>query len=253
MPSSFDSLSLEGRVAMVTGGSRGIGRGIVDVLAERGAAVAFSFREREEPAREVEAALRAAGHKVWTGPCDVRDPQAVSTFVEQAVSALGPIDILVNNAGVSRDAHVMFLDRARWDEVLDVNLNAAYHTVRAVVRGMLVRRWGRIINVSSPSARVPLAGQTAYAASKAGLEGFTRALSKDLAGKGVLANAVAPGLIETDMLEQMPPDVRTASLKAVALGRAGTPREVGALVAFLASDAATYITGQIISVDGGLL
>src|SRR5580765_5342860 len=116
MPSSFDSLSLEGRVAMVTGGSRGIGRGIVDVLAERGAAVAFSFREREEPAREVEAALRAAGHKVWTGPCDARDPQAVGTFVEQAVSALGPIDILVNNAGVSRDAHVMFLDRARWDE-----------------------------------------------------------------------------------------------------------------------------------------
>ena len=238
---------------MVTGGSRGIGRGIVEVLAERGAAVAFSFREREAPARELETTLRAAGHAVWAGPCEARDPQAVNAFVELAGATLGPIDILVNNAGVTRDVHFMFLDRARWDEVLDVNLDAAYHCVRAVVRGMLVRRWGRIINVSSPSARVPLAGQAAYAASKAGLEGLTRALSRDLAGKGVLVNAVAPGLIETDMLEQMPPDVRTTSLKAVALGRAGTPREVGAVVAFLASEAATYITGQVIGVDGGLL
>src|SRR5205085_2264965 len=116
-------------------------------------------REREAPAREIESRLRDSGHRVWASSCDARDPQSIAAFVDQATAALGPIDILVNNAGVIRDAHVMFLDRARWDEVLDVNLDAAYHCVRAVVRGMLLRRWGRIVNISSPSARLPLAGQ----------------------------------------------------------------------------------------------
>jgi 3-oxoacyl-[acyl-carrier protein] reductase len=244
---------LTGRVAVVTGGSRGIGRGIAELLAERGASVAIAFRDHAAPANEVITTVRQQGGRAWAGQCDISDEPAVKTFFSRVERELGPPDILVNNAGITRDTHFMLMDTARWTDVVQVNLQGAFYCTRAVVRGMMLREWGRIINISSPSARMPLPGQANYAASKAGLEGFTRALSRDVAGKGVLVNAVAPGLIDTDMLNGIPADAMAAYLKAVPMKRVGSIREVASVVAFLASNAAAYITGQVIGVDGGLL
>jgi 3-oxoacyl-[acyl-carrier protein] reductase len=249
----YESLALSGRVALVTGGSRGIGRAIVEVLARRGAAVAFSYREREEPARALVTALESEGARVWATQCDVADEAQVQRMVADATTALGGIDILVNNAGVTRDGYLMMMDREKWDAVLRPNLDGAFFCARAVVRGMLVRKWGRIISLTSPSAVAGLPGQANYAASKGGLIGFTRTLSRELAPKGVLVNAVMPGLIATDMTAAIPEATREAHLRNVPVGRLGTAAEVAEMVAFLSSDAAAYVTGQVIGVDGGLV
>src|SRR5690606_15614592 len=243
---AFEALSLNGRVALVTGGSRGIGRAIVERLASRGAAVAFTYRSRDDAARDVVDALAARGHEVTALQADIADEAQVLAAVAGVVNKVGPVDILVNNAGITRDGYFMMMDSTRWDAVMRTNLDGAFHCTRAVVRGMLMRRWGRIVNMTSPSAVAGLPGQANYAASKAGVIGLTRALSRELSPRGVLVNAVMPGLIDTEMTAAIPAAQRDGHLANVPVGRLGTPGEVAELAAFLASDAAAYVTGQVI-------
>lgn len=241
-------IDLNGRTALVTGSTRGIGRAIAASLSEAGARVAVVGRDRERAAE----VARALGHSAEGFGCDVSDLAAVATLIDGVERAFGSIDILVNNAGITRDNILPRLKDSDWIEVMDANLRSAFATSRAAARGMMKRRWGRIINISSVVGLMGNKGQSNYAASKAGLIGFTKSVARELASRNVLANVVAPGFIETEMTAAMTPEARTVLQRQIPLERLGTPADVAAMVTFLASEAAAYITGQVFVVDGGI-
>ncbi|HFC97737.1 MAG TPA: 3-oxoacyl-[acyl-carrier-protein] reductase [Thermosulfurimonas dismutans] len=245
-------MDLAHKVALVTGASRGIGRAVALELARAGAAVAVNYTASEGPAREVVQEIERMGGKAIPVRFDVADPEAVARGVKEVEEALGAIDILVNNAGITRDGLLVRLKDEDWERVLSVNLRGAFLVTRAVLPGMMKRRYGRIINISSVVAFSGNPGQTNYAASKAGLVGFSRSLALEVARRGITVNVVAPGFIETDMTAALPEKAREALLSRVPMGRAGTPQEVAHAVVFLASDRASYITGTVLHVNGGL-
>ncbi len=244
-------IDLAGRVAVVTGGTRGIGRAIADTLAGAGARVVVTGRDRakaESVAAEIGGTDRARGFA-----CELSDSASVTSLIEEAEMAFGSVDVLVNNAGLTRDNILFRLKDDDWDAVLDANLRGAFVATRAASRGMIKRRWGRIVNMASVVGIVGNKGQANYAASKAGLIGLTKSVAKELASRNVLANAVAPGFIATDMTAAMTPDAQAVLTAQIPLERLGTPADIAGLVAFLASDHAAYITGQVFVVDGGMV
>jgi 3-oxoacyl-[acyl-carrier protein] reductase len=244
-----NDMPLSGRVAIVTGASRGIGRAVAMMLGARGAHVIAAARG--EHARETAEAIQAAGGAATAIAADVTDPKAVEAMVAAAQQA-GSVDILVNNAGITRDQLMLRMKRDDWDAVLATNLTAAFTTSQAVLKPMIKQRRGRIINISSVVGQSGNAGQANYAASKAGLIGFTKALALEIASRNVTVNAVAPGLIETDMTRGIAEGAHAAWAEKIPLGRLGTPEDIAAAVCFLASDEAAYITGHVLAVNGGM-
>ena len=244
--------SMSGKTAVVTGGSRGIGRAICLELARRGANVVFSYAGNTAAADKTLEELKALGVEARAIQGNVADPAAAKTLIDTAVKELGGIHILVNNAGITRDGLAMAMKEEDFDAVIETNLKGAFLCMKAAIRPMMKARYGRIVNMSSVVALRGNPGQVNYCASKAGLIGMTKSLAKEMGARGITVNAVAPGYISTDMTAALPDAARQAMLSTIPVGRAGNPEDVAAAVAFLASEEAGYITGQVLSVDGGM-
>jgi 3-oxoacyl-[acyl-carrier protein] reductase len=242
----------EGRVAIVTGGGRGIGRAVALRLANEGADLAISFRSNDEAAEAAAEEVRAAGVRCEIFKGDIASPEDVGTLVKGVNEAFGRIDILVNNAGLTRDNLMMRMKEEEFDEVINTNLKGTYLCTRAVLRSMIRARWGRIVNISSVVGLVGNAGQANYAASKAGIIGFTKSVAREVAQRGITANVVAPGYVETELTGSLPEEVKDQIRGQVPAGRFGEAGEVAEVVAFLAGDGAGYVTGQTVAVDGGM-
>ena len=245
-------MDFAGKTAVVTGGSRGLGRAVCLELAKGGANVVLCYAGNEAAAGETVAACEALGAKALAVRCDVAKADEVKALMDAAVQAFGRIDILVNNAGITRDGLLMMMKEEDFDAVINANLKGAFLCMKAVSRLMMKQRYGRIVNLSSVVGLRGNAGQVNYAASKAGVIGMTKSLAKELATRGVTVNAVAPGFIDTDMTAAMPQAAREATLASIPMGRMGAPEDVAKAVAFLASDEAAYVTGQVLAVDGGM-
>jgi 3-oxoacyl-[acyl-carrier protein] reductase len=245
-------MSLSGRVALVTGASQGIGRACALKFAASGAAVAVAARN-EEKLRVLVSEITGSGGKAAAFPMDVADEEQIKAGFKEVLAQLGKVDILINNAGITRDQLVMRMKRADWDAVLNTNLTSAYLCIQQAIGSMLKQRWGRIINVTSIFGQIGQAGQANYASSKAGLIGLTMAIAREVASRNITCNAVAPGFIETAMTAGLGDELKQNALKLIPLGRVGTADDVATAVAFLASEEASYITGHVLNVNGGML
>ena len=250
--SEYRGIRLDGRVALVTGASQGIGRACALALAEAGAAVALAARNELKLAETADQ-IRAAGGRAETFKIDLASEDEIKSGIKTAIAQLGKLVILVNNAGITRDQLALRMKRADWDAVINTNLTGAYLCSQQALASMLRQHWGRIINITSIFGQIGQAGQANYAASKAGLIGLTMALAREVASRNITVNAVAPGFIETAMTDALAPEQKQTAVKMIPLGRVGTPQDVAAAVRFLASDEASYITGHVLSVNGGML
>jgi 3-oxoacyl-[acyl-carrier protein] reductase len=241
------------RVALITGASRGIGRASAIALARAGYAVCVNYRAQEEAAQAVVRVIREADGEAVAVGADISRREDVETLFQRTSEQLGPVAVLVNNAGITRDTLLLRLSEDDWDAVIDTNLRGAYLCTKAALRPMLKARWGRIISVSSVVGLTGNPGQANYAAAKAGLVGFTRSVAREVANRNITANALAPGYITTDITQDLPEELKAKILEMIPAGRFGTPEDVADVVVFLASDAARYITGQVLNVDGGFV